>query len=201
MRFLVLSLVFFVAALSARASEGPQETSSTFPPPKGVSQLGNDPSLTREPFTNFNVVLLQPSAVLEERVASIDAMADYIKAIEAAARDAVATSQARQSTGGYLVVAVRPGEQSKVWLDFDTLLDLEIRKQLVAKAEAVKPFEARKGPVVFALKVALWGGKETRRPAPLPPEWKKAQQGGVPLEVGALAEAVWDDQPQPVPAR
>lgn len=173
MRCLVLSLVFFVAASSARAAE---------------------------PFTNFNVVLLQPSAVLEERVASIDAMADYIKAIEAAARDAVAASAVKQSTGGYLVVAVRPGEQSKVWLDFDALLDLEIRKQLVTKAQAVKPFEARKGPVVFALKVALWGGKETKRPAPLPPEWKKAQQGGAPLEVGALAEAVWDDQPQPVPA-
>jgi len=165
MRILVLSFVVLLAAFNARAAE---------------------------PFTNFNVVLLQPSSVLEERVASVDGMADYIKAIEAASREAVVASPAKQSVGGYLVVAVRPGLQSKVWLDFDALLDLEIKKQLVAAVQAVKPFEARKGPVVFALKVAIWGGKETKRPAPLPPEWKKAQQGGAPLEVGELVEAVWD---------
>jgi hypothetical protein len=50
-----------------------------------------------EPFTNFNVVLLQSSKVLEERVASIDAMAEYIKAIEAAAKEAVAASAVRQA--------------------------------------------------------------------------------------------------------
>lgn len=165
MRLLVLSISLLLAAFNARAAE---------------------------PFTNFNVVLLQPSSVLEERVASVDGMADYIKAIEAASREAVAASSARQSVGGYLVVAVRPGLQSKVWLDFDALLDLEIKKQLTAAVQAVKPFEARKGPVVFALKVAIWGGKETKRPAPLPAEWKRAQQGGAPLEVGELVEAVWD---------
>ena len=165
MRFLALSISLLLAAFSARAAE---------------------------PFTNFNVVLLQPSSVLEERVASVDGMADYIKAIEAASREAVAASPAKQSVGGYLVVAVRPGLQSKVWLDFDALLVLEIKKQLTAAVQSVKPFEARKGPVVFALKVAIWGGKETRRPAPLPAEWKRAQQGGAPLEVGELVEAVWD---------
>jgi len=45
-----------------------------------------------EPITNFNVVLLQPSAVVEQRVANIDAMADYIKAVQAASRDAVVAS-------------------------------------------------------------------------------------------------------------
>lgn len=165
MRLLVLSISLLLAAFNARAAE---------------------------PFTNFNVVLLQPSSVLEERVASVDGMADYIKAIEAASREAVAASSARQSVGGFLVIAVRPGLQSKVWLDFDALLDLEIKKQLTAAVQAVKPFEARKGPVVFALKVAIWGGKETKRPAPLPAEWKRAQQGGAPLEVGELVETVWD---------
>ncbi len=165
MRFLALSFALLLAAFNARAAE---------------------------PFTNFNVVLLQPSSVLEERVASVDGMADYIKTVEAASREAVATSTAKQSVGGYLVVAVRPGLQSRVWLDFDALLDLEIKKQLIAAVQAVKPFEARKGPVVFALKVAIWDGKPTKRPAPLPSEWKRAQQGGAPLEVGALVEAVWD---------
>lgn len=153
--------------------------------------LAAAPAPAPEPFTNFNVVLLQPSKVLEERVASIDAMAEYIKAIEAAAKEAVAASAARQSTGGFLVVAIRPGPRSRVWLDFDTLLDLDIRKQLTSKVEAVAPFEVRKGPVVFALKVAVWGGKGTRRTAPMPAEWKQASASSAPREVGELVESIW----------
>lgn len=144
-----------------------------------------------EPFTRFNVVLLQSSKVLEERV-GVDAMADYIKAIEAAAQDAVAASPSRQATGGFLVVAVRPGRQSRVWLDFDTLLDLDMRQRLISKVRAVEPFEARVGPVVFALKVATWGGKESRRSAPMPPEWKQAG-ASAPREVGDLVESIWTD--------
>lgn len=146
-----------------------------------------------EPITNFNVVLLQPSSVLEERVSSVDAMAEYIKAVQAALREAVIASGASQSVGGFVVVAVRPGLRSNVWLDFDALLDLEIRKQIATRVKAVKPFEAFKGPVVFALKVATWGGKETKRSFPSPPEWKDATRGGAPLEVGELVEIIWND--------
>jgi len=151
-----------------------------------------------EPVTNFNVVLLQPSAVLEARVPSVDALAEYIKAVQLALREAVAGSQDKnkQSVGGFIVLAVRPGPQSKVWIDFDQLLDLEVRKQIALKVGAVKPFEAREGPVVFALKVALWDGKESKRVAPLPAEWKRsapASPGAAAPEVGALVESIWND--------
>ncbi|MEJ5999626.1 hypothetical protein [Paucibacter soli] len=154
-----------------------------------------------EPVTNFNVVLLQPSDVLEARVPSVDALADYIKAVQGALREAVAGTEAqektRQSVGGFVVLAVRPGLQSKVWLDFDQLLDLQVRKQIALKVGAVKPFEAREGPVVFALKVALWDGKESRRVAPLPAEWKRnapaASASAAAPEVGALVESIWND--------
>src|SRR5262245_39831198 len=65
-----------------------------------------------EPITKFGVVLLQPSAVLEDRVSSVDAMAEYIKSVEAASRDAVLASALRQSAGGFIVIAVRPGQKS-----------------------------------------------------------------------------------------
>lgn len=146
-----------------------------------------------EPITNLNVVLLQPSAVLEERVPSVDAMAEYIKAIQAASREAVIESGSKQSAGGYIVVAVRPGQKSNVWLDFDTLLDLELKKQIASKVKAVRPFEALKGPVVFALKVALWNGKEPKRAAPLPPEWRSVTSNGSPPEVGELVERIWTE--------
>ena len=145
------------------------------------------------PLTNFNVVLLQPSSVLEERVTSVDAMAEYVKAVEAASREAVIASGARQSVGGFIVVAVKPGLKSNVWLDFDALTDLEMQKQIAARVKAVKPFETTKGPVVFALKVATWDGRESRRTAPLPPEWKSATQGQPPMEVGDLVERIWQD--------
>jgi len=156
-----------------------------------------------EPVTNFNVVLLQPSAVLEARVPSVDALAEYIKAVQLALREAVAGSQDenKQSVGGFIVLAVRPGLQSKVWIDFDQLLDLKVRKQIALKVGAVKPFEAREGPVVFALKVALWDGKESKRIAPLPAEWKRSAAaaatasapGAAAPEVGALVESIWNE--------
>ena len=146
-----------------------------------------------QPLTNFNVVLLQPGVVLEKRVPNIDAMADYIKAVEAASREAVLASGATQALGGFIVLAVRPGLRSKVWLDFDALLDLEIRKQVTDRVRAIPPFEVVEGPVVFALKVATWDGKESKRVAPSPPEWKKATRNGKPLEIGKLVEKVWSE--------
>ena len=147
-----------------------------------------------EPITNFNVVLLQPSAVMEKRVASIDAMADYIKSVEAASREAVVASGATQAVGGFIVLAVKPGQKSHVWLDFDALLDLKMRELITQGVNAIKPFEVTDGPVVFALKVATWDGKESKRVAPSPSEWKMATQNGKPLEIGRLVEKVWNRQ-------
>jgi hypothetical protein len=118
-------------------------------------------------------------------------MADYIKAVEAASREAVIASGATQAVGGFIVLAVKPGLKSNVWLDFDALLDLEMRKQITQSVRAIKPFKVTEGPVVFALKVATWDGKESKRVAPSPPEWKKAIHNGKPLEIGELVEKVW----------
>lgn len=146
-----------------------------------------------EPITHFNVVLLQPSAVMEKRVPNIDAMADYIKAVQAAAREAVVSSGATQAVGGFIVLAVKPGHKSRAWLDFDTLLDLEMRKQITNSVQTIPPFAVTEGPVVFALKVSTWGAKESKRVAPSPVEWKKVTRNGKPIEVGQLVEKVWSD--------
>lgn len=146
-----------------------------------------------EPLTQTNLVLLQPSAVLEERVPNVDAMAAYVKAVEVAARAGVVSSGAQQSVGGFIVLAVKPGGKSKVWLDFDAMLDLQLRQQIIAKVEAVPPFEVVKGPVVFALKVATWGAKPSKRMAPAPQEWKALPRKAEALEVGELVERLWAD--------
>jgi hypothetical protein len=145
-----------------------------------------------EPLQRVNVVLLQPSTVLEARVPDIDTMAEYIRAIEAAAREGVRASPSTRPAGGFVVVAVRPERQSRVWLDFEPPLNFQTGRQIVAKVAALPPFEVRNGPVVFALQVSVWGGAPPRRVAPSPPEWKAAtQQAGKQLELDALIEQVW----------
>jgi len=149
-------------------------------------------ALAAEPLAKLGVVLLQPSDVLEQRVPSVDVMADYIKAVEAAAREAVRNGGVRQSTSGFIVIAVKPGLKSKVWLDFDTLVDPETSRQLIARVTAVEPFEARNGAVVFAVKVSMWDGRESHRIAPSPPEWKAAtRQAGRQLDIDSMIERVW----------
>ena len=148
-----------------------------------------------QPLTKHNVVLLQPSAVLEERVTSLDAMAEYIRALEEAAKEGVLASASKRPAAGFIVVAVRPGERAKVWLDFDAPPpSFETSRQLVTKMSAIKPFEASKGPVVFALKVGLWDAFESKRIAPSPAEWKAAtRKAGRTLELDQLLDAVWRD--------
>ena len=146
-----------------------------------------------EPIANLDVVLLQPSAVMEKRVANIDAMAAYIKAVEAASREAVLASGATQAVSGFIVLAVKPGHKSRVWLDFDTLLDLEMRRQITNSVKTIPPFDVVEGPVVFALKVATWDAKASRRVAPSPVEWQKATRSGKPLEIGQLVEKIWNE--------
>jgi hypothetical protein len=59
--------------------------------------------------------------------------------------------------------------------------------------KTIPPFDVTEGPVVFALKVATWDAKESKRVAPSPVEWKKASGKGKPVEVGQLVEKVWND--------
>ena len=148
-----------------------------------------------DPFTKHNVVLLQSSALLEDRVGSVDAMAEYIRAVEAAAKEATLASASRRPAAGFIVIAVRPGPQARVWLDFDAPPpSFEASRALVAKIAAVKPFEVRNGPVVFALKVGLWDAFESKRLAPAPAEWKAAtRKAGHQLELDAMIEQVWRD--------
>ena len=147
-----------------------------------------------EPYTKHNVVLLQGSSVLEARVASVDAMAEYIRAVETAARQAVLAAPTPRPAAGFIVVAVQPGPRARVWLDFDSAPSFETSRLLVDKIAAVPPMEVRNGPVVFALKVGLWDAFESKRLAPSPPSWKAVtQQAGKQLEIDELMERLFRD--------
>ena len=147
-----------------------------------------------ESFTKHNVVLLQGSSVLEARVASVDAMAEYIRAIESAAKAAVLASRSERPAAGFIVVAVQPGARSRVWLDFDAPPSFETSRLLIDRIAAVPPMEVRNGPVVFALKVGLWDAFESKRIAPSPPAWKAmTRKAGKQLELDELIDRLWGE--------
>jgi hypothetical protein len=151
-------------------------------------------ALAAEPLVKHNVVLLQGSSTLDARVPSVDAMAEYVRAVESAAKEAVLAARSQRPAAGFIVVAVQPGARGRVWLDFDAPPSFETSRLLIDKILAVPPLEVRGGPVVFALKVGLWDAFESKRIAPSPAQWKAAsQKAGKQLEIDELMEQLWRD--------
>ncbi len=145
-----------------------------------------------EPVTLHGVVLLQPEFILNDRVPSVTALTDYVKGAQAAAAAAVLAQAEPASNSGFIVIAVRPGLQSKVWLDFDKLLPAPLRDELLSRVGAVKPFAAQAGPVVFGIHVGLSGAPASSRQHPAPAEWSAAASKlDEPIEIGDLVDRIW----------
>lgn len=151
-------------------------------------------ALAAEPFESKSIMLLQPDFILEERVPSIEALAAYLKAVQDTAAHVLA-DEAPIPTGGFLVLAVRPGGRSMAWLDLVPALPDAVDSKLRAAILRVPPFEARAGVVVVALKASLWGGTPSRE-FPHPAEWSRAMEGGSEaVEVGDLVNQIWPESP------
>jgi hypothetical protein len=149
--------------------------------------------LAAEPYAVQRLVLFQPDFVLKERT-DAEALAAYVKALEASTTAALAHRKPTP-TAGFLVVAVRPGGTSKVWLDFDPPLPAPADAELRSALEHVKPFSARVGVVVFAIEVTLWGAAPTPKETPWPSDWKAAvDRHGSPLETGDLVDLAWPEK-------
>lgn len=144
-----------------------------------------------EPYSVQNLMLLQPDFVLSERVQAED-LSNYIKTINSATRTSLAGTVNPAPAAGFIVVAVRPGRQSKVWLDFSPALPLVVATQLRSSLERVVPFEAKDGVVVFAINATMWGAAATERQGPWPAEWQEAMKDADDaVEIGDLVDRVW----------
>lgn len=145
-----------------------------------------------EPYRTESVILLQPDFVLKERVSSVDSLSAYIKAVQSAA-GAVLAEEPPSPASVFLVLAVRPGGRSMVWLDAKPGLAVRTAGKLRAAILAVPPFEARGGVVVFALNANLWGAGPAQG-FPDPQEWRQAMEGrDEPVEIGELVDMLWPD--------
>jgi hypothetical protein len=142
------------------------------------------------PYHTESIVLLQPDFVLKERAPSVQSLSEYIKAVQTAAAKALEGKEPHP-TSGFLVLAVRPGKQSMVWLDFRPGLPAATAAELRASILQVPAFSAQKGVVVFALNASLWGAPASQG-FPNPTEWSRAMEGhDGPMEIGELVEKVW----------
>lgn len=148
-----------------------------------------------EPYRMDGLTLLQPEATLRERVAGgAPAMQAYIEAVNAAATRIVADGETQRPSAGFIVLAVRPGGRSKVWLDFWPLLPSQTEARLQPTLEKVTPFETR-GLVVFAINTSLWGAPPTNEKAPRPNEWTRVtREHGRNITVETIVEALWPDR-------
>jgi hypothetical protein len=147
-----------------------------------------------EPFAVKKLVLYQPNEVLVARLGS-DAgpLGGYIKQIEIRESTVFANAGQHPGTSGAIVVAVRPGKQSRAWIVLGSnSIPAALVSQIKAEAEAVLPVSVQRGPVAFAILFDAWGGgqpvTDAAHPIPVPPEWR----GSVPemLPDGPLSR-VW----------
>lgn len=165
MRKLLIALIMLLASLPLHAADKPQ----------------------------YSVVLLQPEQMVAARVPDAKSLADYISGVLQAVDHTVQTTK-HGPVGGFIVIAVKPDEKAKVWLDMKPVLDRPTARALTDAAEAA-PVLSVSGTVVFALKIGLWGGAEPKTITPAPAEWMQAiHKAGRPMEATQLVESLWPDE-------
>lgn len=151
------------------------------------------PLRAAEPYAMRGLVLLQPDAVFRERVSGgAPAMQAYIEAVNAEAARIVEGSEPQRPSAGFIVLAVRPGGRSKIWLDFWPLLPSRTEERLLPTLEKIKPFAARGGTIVFAISASLWGAPPTSEKAPRPNEWTRiTRERGAATDAETIVDALW----------
>jgi hypothetical protein len=146
-----------------------------------------------EPLRQHDVVLLQPGALIEQRVTGgADAMAAYLKTLGEAATETMRANPQQIPAAGFIVVAVRPGNQTRTWFDFKPALNAATMAALTHTVESTPTMPLKSGEIVFALRVSLWSDKPPTAYAPAPQEWRDAAKAaGRKPDVDTLVDMVW----------
>lgn len=138
-----------------------------------------------------HIALYQPDEVLVARVPDVTALSGYVQVLEGVCSLYFAATDRPDQIE--VVVAVRPGEKSKVWLNSKEVGAAGL-ESLRKKLEAVTPAEVKEGPVAFAILGKTGGGLPSGEPAekapPVPNEWREAMKGA--KEPLALPDGVLD---------
>ncbi len=146
-----------------------------------------------QPLVQHDVVLLQKGEIIEQRVTGgADAMAAYLKTLGDAETETMRAHPSQIPSAGFIVVAVRPGNQTRTWFDFKPALSDATMDALRHTVETTPTMPVKSGEIVFALRVSVWGDKPPAAYAPAPQEWKDATKGMKPKpDVDTLVDMVW----------
>lgn len=141
----------------------------------------------------------QEESVMQRRIGpeGAQALADYVDAVVRALGDHVVALPRARGASVAMVIAVKPGRQSRAWLvHVEAAVSAELEAALIQRALSVQPVAVDGGPIALYLLADLWGGgapvvSETD-PYPLPMEWLDAirKSGGGRLPEAAL-DVLW----------
>ena len=148
----------------------------------------------QEPFQYYSVVMLQPQKVFEERLGSVDVLSIYVRGVVDASAAAVKALPKGAPAKGFIVIAVKPGDRSRVWIDFKDPISKETAATLESAAAKVVPVSVKGGTLLFAIKVGLWGASAPKEMVPRPEAWRaEAEKEGRFIEYSELVDRVWRD--------
>ena len=146
-----------------------------------------------QPLVQHDVVLLQKGEIIEQRVdGGADAMAAYLKTLGEAEIETMRANPAQIPAAGFIVVAVRPGNQTRTWFDFKPALADATMAALTHTVETTPTMTVKSGEIVFALRVSVWSDKPPAAYAPAPQAWRDAARGMKPKpDVDTLVDMLW----------
>jgi hypothetical protein len=146
-----------------------------------------------EPLIQHDVVLLQKGDIIDQRVdGGADAMAAYLKALGQAETETLRAHPAQIPSAGFIVVAVRPGNKTRTWFDFQPALADTTMAALRQTVETTPTMTVKSGEIIFALRVSVWSDKPPKAYAPAPQEWRDATKGMKPKpDVDTLVDMLW----------
>ncbi len=146
-----------------------------------------------EPLVQHDIVLLQKGDLIEQRVdGGADAMSAYLKTLGAALTETMRANPSQLPTAGFVVVAIRPGNQTHTWFDFKPALADKTMAALTQTVAATPTMPVKSGDIVFALRVSVWSDKPPLAYAPKPQAWTDATKDMHPKpDVDTLVDMVW----------
>lgn len=170
-----------------------------------VAQADNTPNpATDKIFHVLFIDLYQSNQVMVDRLGNdATSFIQYATNVKREAANTFAHTN-HQSMSGTLVVAVKPGNESKVWLIMDhSQISQKLRTNLIKRLEAVPVLSVAEGPIAFSISFDAWGGSpdavHDTNPI-IPIEWQDAMRG---QPTGVVPDAplaiIWPTHNKPHP--
>lgn len=148
-------------------------------------------SCTAAELRTGNVTLLQPDHDLQQKGLDVRSLANFIKEAESVS-ERVLQPTTLPPSNGFLVMAVREGNQTNVWLDMTPALPPTLEQQLVEAIRQLPAVPVANGTVIFALQLMINGATPPAKQIPRPPAWQPVINSlKEPLDMERLVLRVW----------